>query len=129
MIEQRLEQDGTGIYRRNGNKPIVDQLEDEMNKNIETMKSDHELMKGRGQIFSPHFLRTLIGPSLHLDLTLILLSSYHHLTLTLPLSYPHLTLTLPSFNLYSKRLRVTRVYMDLKIRRKECSIGAEEFFP
>ena len=32
---------------------IVDQLEDEMNKNIETMKSDHELMKGQGQIFSP----------------------------------------------------------------------------
>ena len=51
MIEQRLEQDGTGIYRRNGNKPIVDQLEDEMNKNIETMKSDHELMKGQGQYF------------------------------------------------------------------------------
>ena len=48
VIEQRLEQDGTGIYRRNGNKPIVDQLEDEMNKNIETMKSDHELMKGQG---------------------------------------------------------------------------------
>ena len=93
MIEQRLEQDGTGIYRRNGNKPIVDQLEDEMNKNIETMKSDHELMKGQGQIFSPHFPRTLIGPSLHPDLTLILLSSYPHFTITLPSPYPYLTLT------------------------------------
>ena len=80
MIEQRLEQDGTGIYRRNGNKPIVDQLEDEMNKNIETMKSDHELMKGQGQIFSPDFLRTLTLPLLH-----------PHFTLTLPPPHPHLT--------------------------------------
>ena len=46
LIEARLEQDGTGIYRRNGNKPIVDQLEEEMNKTIETFTKDHELMKG-----------------------------------------------------------------------------------
>ena len=46
VIEARLDQDGTGIYRRNGNKPIVDQLEEEMNKNIEIFTKDHELMKG-----------------------------------------------------------------------------------
>lgn len=64
VIEQRLEQDGTGIYRRNGNKPIVDQLEDEMNKNIETMKSDHELMKDVKNVASvlKSFFRKLPDP-------------------------------------------------------------------
>ena len=93
MIEQRLEQDGTGIYRRNGNKPIVDQLEDEMNKNIETMKSDHELMKGQGQYF--YRISTYILPS-------------------------------PYFYVVIKSLEINS---DLEKRRKECSIGAEKFFP
>ena len=84
VIEQRLEQDGTGIYRRNGNKPIVDQLEDEMNKNIETMKSDHELMKGQGQIC--YFLPLLHPQGNPLELTLAVPSFYPHVTLTLP--YP-----------------------------------------
>ena len=45
---ERLEVDGTGIYRRNGNKPIVDQLEEEMNKNVElfSQNQDCELLKG-----------------------------------------------------------------------------------
>lgn len=64
VIEQRLEQDGTGIYRRNGNKPIVDQLEEEMNKNIEAIKSDHDLMKDVKNVASvlKSFFRKLPDP-------------------------------------------------------------------
>ena len=89
VIEQRLEQDGTGIYRRNGNKPIVDQLEDEMNKNIETMKSDHELMKGQGQIcyfFNPpypYLIVRVILTRVHFSFTLTLARIYQKLILRL----------------------------------------------
>ena len=64
MIEDRLESDGTGIYRRNGNKPIVDQLEEEMNKNIEAFTGEHELMKDVKNVASvlKSFFRKLPEP-------------------------------------------------------------------
>ena len=52
IVEDRLEVDGTGIYRRNGNKPIVDQLEEELNKNVEIFAQNHDCELMRGECLS-----------------------------------------------------------------------------
>lgn len=66
IVEDRLEVDGTGIYRRNGNKPIVDQLEEELNKNVELLSQNHdcELMKDVKNVASvlKSFFRKLPEP-------------------------------------------------------------------
>merc|ERR1711892_433192 len=66
IIEDRLEVDGTGIYRRNGNKPIVDQLEEELNKNVEffAQNPDCELMRDVKNVASvlKSFFRKLPEP-------------------------------------------------------------------